>query len=147
MKTWITLAALALSALSSHADEHGPRTPPLAAYQSECGSCHVAFPARGLPASSWQHLMGGLGKHFGTDASLDAATTKAIGDWLQANAGRGDPPPEDRMTRARWFVREHDEAGPGVFQRPAIKSASNCAACHTRAAEGSFREREIRIPK
>src|SRR5574343_427448 len=84
MKTWITAAALAVAALSALADEHGSRTPPLSAYQSECGSCHVAFPARGLPASSWQHLMGGLGKHFGTDASLDAATTKAIGDWLQA---------------------------------------------------------------
>lgn len=147
MKTWITTAALALAALTAHADDLGTRTPLLPAYASECGSCHVAFPARSLPAVSWQRLMGGLSKHYGTDASLDAASAKAIGDWLQANAGRGEAPPEDRITRSRWFVREHDEAGPGVFQRPAIKSASNCAACHTRAAEGSFREREIRIPK
>jgi hypothetical protein len=27
-----------------------------------------------------------------------------------------------------------------------VKSFANCNACHTRAAEGSFRERDIRIP-
>jgi hypothetical protein len=30
-----------------------------------------------LPAASWQRLMGNLPRHFGTDASLDAATTAA----------------------------------------------------------------------
>jgi hypothetical protein len=44
-------------------------------------------------------------------------------------------------------VREHDEVPPQVWQRTAIKSAANCEACHTQAASGSFREREIRIPK
>jgi mono/diheme cytochrome c family protein len=27
-----------------------------------------------------------------------------------------------------------------------VKSPANCAACHTRAAEGSYREREIVMP-
>ena len=43
-----------------------------AKWKAECGSCHVAYPAQLLPATSWQRLMKGLDKHFGTDASVDA---------------------------------------------------------------------------
>ena len=57
------------------------------------------------------------------------------------------PPPEDRISRAPWFVREHDEVDPAVWKRRAVGSASNCVACHVNAAQGSFSEREIRIPK
>lgn len=147
-----TLAALWLTTLAAPAwaDDHGPRVPLLAAYKSECSSCHVAYPVGLLPAASWQRLMTHLPKHFGTDASLDAATTKQISDWLMANGGgrrAAEAPPEDRITKGRWFIREHDEVAADVWKRPAIKSAANCAACHTQAAEGSFRERDIRIPK
>lgn len=147
-----TLAALWLTTLAAPAwaDDHGPRVPLLAAYKSECSSCHVAYPVGLLPAASWQRLMSHLPKHFGTDASLDAATTKQISDWLMANGGgrrAAEAPPEDRITKGRWFIREHDEIAADVWKRPAIKSAANCAACHTQAAEGSFRERDIRIPK
>jgi hypothetical protein len=31
--------------------------------------------------------MGNLPRHFGTDASLDAATTAALSAWLSAHAG------------------------------------------------------------
>ncbi|NML15911.1 hypothetical protein [Azohydromonas caseinilytica] len=33
------------------------------------------------------------------------------------------------------------------WQRAAVKSRSNCAACHQRAEEGNFSERFIRIPR
>lgn len=139
--------ALLAAAASAHADGDR-RVPPLPVYQQECGSCHVAFPARGLPAASWQRVMGGLSRHYGTDASLDAATTRQIADWLQANAGRrADTPPEDRLTRSAWFVREHDELSPAVWKRAAVKSPVNCAACHGAAAEGRFSEHDVRIPK
>lgn len=147
-----TLAALWVTTLAAPAwaDDQGPRVPLLAAYKSECSSCHVPYPVGLLPAASWQRLMSHLPKHFGTDASLDAATTKQISDWLMANGGgrrAAEAPPEDRITKGRWFIREHDEVAADVWKRPAIKSAANCAACHTQAAEGSFRERDIRIPK
>jgi Dihaem cytochrome c len=147
-----TLTAVWLTTLAAPvwADDHGPRVPLLAAYKSECSSCHVAYPVGLLPAASWQRLMTHLPKHFGTDASLDAATTKQVSDWLMANGGgrrAAEAPPEDRITKGRWFIREHDEVAAEVWKRPAIKSAANCAACHTQAAEGSFRERDIRIPK
>lgn len=148
----VLLSALAFLSTASHADDHGRRVPLLPKYQQECSACHVAYPPGLLPAASWQRLMGGLERHFGSDASLDAASVREISNWLQANAGSGrrgrEAPPEDRITRSAWFVREHsEELSPDVWRRAAVGSPANCAACHTRAAEGSYREREIRIPR
>ena len=130
------------------------RGPQLPAYQQECASCHLAYPPGLLPATSWQRLMGNLPKHFGTDASVDTATLQALSAYLAHNAATfkkvaRDPgaPPEDRITRSAWFVREHDEVPAATFKRKAIGSAANCAACHSGAAQGSFSEREIRIPQ
>ena len=78
----------------------------------------------------------------------------AIGSWLAANAGtykkvqrEAAAPPQDRITRAAWFVREHDEVPAATWRRDDVKSASNCVACHTRADEGDFSERHIRVPR
>lgn len=148
--------ALVLLAASSagRADGDGRRAsrpPPLPAYEKECGACHVAFPVGLLPASSWQHLMANLPRHYGTDASLDAATANTIGVWLTANAGSGkragEAPPEDRITRGRWFVREHREIDAATWQRPAVKSPANCVACHRGAEQGNYSEHDIRIPR
>jgi hypothetical protein len=132
-------------------DPVGLNTPMLPAYVQECGSCHLAYPPGLLPAESWRRLMASLPQHFGSDASLDAPTTQAIATWLVANAGAymkvREAPPQDRITRAAWFVREHREIAPATWQRASIKSPAQCAACHTLADTGSFREREIRIPK
>ncbi|CAD5374356.1 Ni,Fe-hydrogenase I cytochrome b subunit [Rubrivivax sp. A210] len=154
MKPILFALLLAAANGATHADEGRSAVALLPAYKAECGSCHVAFPPRLLPAESWQRLMGGLPKHFGVDASLDAAPQKAIADWLQAHAGgaRKRPaenaaPPEDRITRGAWFQREHDEVAADAWKRPAIKSASNCGACHTQAEQGDFSERNIRIPR
>ena len=140
-------------ALASRAGEHegAGRIAWPKAYVRECAACHVAFPARGLPAVSWQRLMANLPKHFGTDASLDAKTTEEIARWLQANAATGkrasDQPEQDRITRAAWFVREHSEISPAVWKRAAIGKPSNCAACHVGAPQGRFSEHDVRIPK
>jgi hypothetical protein len=115
-------------------------TPP--AYLQECGSCHIAYPPAMLPATSWQRLMGGRDRHFGSDASLDAATTRRIADWLQANAATGsrraEPPPQDRITRAAWFERKHRKVEPEVWSLPSVRSAAMCAACHRGADQGRF---------
>lgn len=145
------LAALAGSAWADGDERRGATVPPLPKYQQECGSCHLAFPSRLLPAASWLQLMGNLQRHFGTDASLDANTTREIGVWLTANAGSGKraayAPPDNRITRADWFERKHRKVGADVWQRPAIKNPSNCAACHGGAEQGHFNENDIRIPR
>jgi hypothetical protein len=132
-------------------DGRGPRQPVLPKYQQECASCHVAYPPGMLPASSWQRLMNGLPRHFGADASLDAASVKELSTWLAANAGRSnhvrEAPPEDRITRSAWFTREHAEVPSSSWKRPTVKSPSNCSACHAQADQGDFNERHVRIPR
>lgn len=141
--------ALTLSATLAHAG--GDRYTLSPAYVQECGACHTAYPPALLPKESWQRLMGNLDKHYGTDASLDAPAQKAIGDWVLAHAGSGkrarSAPPEDRITRGDWFIREHREVPKAAWTRPAIKSASNCSACHRGANEGDYDEDRVSIPR
>jgi nitrate/TMAO reductase-like tetraheme cytochrome c subunit len=150
----VALCALAalLAAPFAHAeDEHRAATPLLPKYRQECASCHIAYPPGALPAESWQRLMRNLPHHFGTDASLDAATTKEISGWLAANAGSwrrvAEAPPQDRITQSSWFIRKHRELAPTTWRLPAVKSPSNCAACHRQAEQGDFDEDRVRIPR
>ena len=127
------------------------RTPVLPKYQQDCGACHVPYPPTLLPEPSWQRIMGNLGRHYGVDASVDAATTKDLSAWLAKYAGNGKratkAPPEDRITRSAWFRNEHDEVNAATWKLPAVKSPSNCGACHTKAGQGDFNEYNIRIPR
>lgn len=150
-----TLVGLMLAA-AAHADDDARSlaAPPLPRYQQECGACHLAYPPGLLPAASWKRLMSTLPHHFGTDASLDAAVAKEIGAWLNQHAGsakkvrrKPTPPPEDRISRAAWFVDEHREVPAATWSLPTVKSASNCDACHTLAEKGDFNERHIRLPR
>jgi Dihaem cytochrome c len=146
----LALCALAASVALADSRIPAPRTP-LPVYQTECGACHMAFDPAFMPAASWQRVMVGLNKHYGADASLDPATVQAISTWLQANAGRyrrvREDPPHNRITESSWFVRKHREVAAGVWTRPAVKSASNCTACHTGAEAGNFEDDDVRIPR
>jgi hypothetical protein len=153
MKTSVLFLCLALAPALSPADE-GRRlsVPLLPAYQQECAACHIAYPPGLLPAASWQRISQNLAKHYGSDASLDPATVAQLSQWLTAHAGSGgkrarEAPPEDRITRSAWFIREHDEVPAATWKRASIKSAANCAACHGGAEQGDFNEHRIRIPK
>lgn len=154
MKAKLTLAALlCLAALPALADRHHDPmpvdTPPV--YKAECGSCHLAFPPGFLVADDWKRVMAKLDKHYGDNASLDEPLRRQIEDYLVNNAGSvrrlgdapGDPP---RFTDSRGFQRRHHEVPASLWQDKRVGSAANCGACHTRAEQGSFREREIRLP-
>lgn len=159
IKTTKEVTRMALTALSATfaitvtADSKSPVVPLLPVYKQECSACHVAYPAGMLPAASWKRLMGGLNKHYGTDASLDEKSLAEISGWLDGHAGTykrvSEMPPDDRITKSAWFIRKHNEreVSPAVWKRASVGSASNCIACHTNAAQGSFSEREIKIPK
>ncbi|WP_298607072.1 diheme cytochrome c [uncultured Thiothrix sp.] len=122
-----------------------------ATWKAECSACHMAYPPGLLPASSWQAMMGGLDKHFGTDASLDEAAVKEILPFLEANAApeprKSSAEPTLRITETAWFKHEHDEISALTWKNPKIKSAANCAACHTQAEQGNFDEDTVRIPR
>ncbi|MDH4480794.1 MAG: diheme cytochrome c [Rhodoferax sp.] len=147
----LTSCAAVGLARTAHADFGRSNPAPLPLYKTECAACHIAYPAGMLPAQSWQQLMAHLPKHFGTDASLDAATTTQISTWLQANAGTGrrfsEAPPDHRISKSAWFVRQHDEVSAAVFKRASVGGAANCGACHGHAADGNFNEHDVRIPK
>ncbi len=118
-------------------------------WAAECGSCHIAYPPQLLPAASWRRIMAGLDRHFGSDASLDAASAAEIGAFLERNAGsgkrgRGEPL---RITESRWFLHKHDEVRASAWKNPQVKSAANCGACHLGAARGDFDEDAVRIPR
>ena len=94
--------------------------------------------------------MTNLDKHYGTDASLDAATVQQLSSWLKVNAGTykrvAQEPPQDRITRSAWFERKHRKVDPAVWKHASVKSAANCAACHTTADKGDYNDDNIRFP-
>lgn len=149
-------AAWLLASLAGQAHESSPLTP---AYREECGSCHVPFPSRLLPAAAWRNLMQNLEQHFGSDASLSPAKQQEITHFLEANAGHNDnnalqankQKQNPRITETAWFKREHRDGHDGlsaeIWRSPAVGKPSNCAACHRQAADGDFRERNIRLPR
>ncbi|RZF31258.1 cytochrome C [Paraburkholderia sp. UYCP14C] len=149
---FMALAATTLPGFAVGEEEQHTSSPtPLPKYRQECAACHIAYPPGMLPADSWRRILSNLDHHFGTNASLDAASVKQLEGWLTAHAAnaeqRSSVPPEDRITRSTWFTAAHDEIPASTWRRPAVKSASNCAACHTRADQGNFDERYIRIPR
>jgi mono/diheme cytochrome c family protein len=115
------------------------------AFAKECGACHMAYPPVFLPARSWAAITGDLANHFGEDASLDPATTKAIADYLAANAADTTPgaPAAQilsgirstdlplRITEMPFWRRIHGEVPSSDFTSPQVKTKSNCLACHT----------------
>lgn len=156
MKTMILSAALLLSIpFAAHADKLPlpANAPP--AFQAECASCHVAFPPALLKADEWRQVMARLDKHYGDNASLDETTRHTLEEFLTKNAAsawkfgaggtaqKGEPP---RITTGSWFVRKHHEVARADWTHAKVKSPANCAACHTKAVEGSYREREIVMP-
>jgi mono/diheme cytochrome c family protein len=120
------------------------------AYEAECASCHMAYPPGLLSAKSWQNVMAGLNKHFGTDASVDEKDKAEITNWLESNATTkqkySELAPDNRITKTTWFRRKHNEVRADVWKRSGVKSPANCSACHTSAAEGVFSEKNVSIP-
>lgn len=130
--------------------------------KNECAACHMAYPAGLLPARSWTRMMKELDQHFGEDASLPAKDVELIARYLVDNAA-DSPRASRRMSRIAsgiapnaaplrftetpYFGYQHDEVPSKIWQRKSIASKANCTACHTKAEQGSFAEREIKIPK
>lgn len=159
---FVIIPVLLLGMSAAHSDDdHDPesfsaqRLAPVshALYKEECGSCHMAYPPGLLPAGSWQKIMATLSNHFGDNAELTPVKQNEITQYLQNNsANKGKSrriadSHELRITQQASFQHHHREIPARLSTaNPAVKSLSNCAACHQRAEQGSFREREISIP-
>lgn len=130
-------------------------------YLKECGACHFAYQPGLLSAASWEQVMANLSDHFGENAELAANELNSIRNYLLNNAagrvntklstkmmqGSNAKKPNMRITETPYFKKEHDEiSSKMVKDNPDVRSFSRCDACHTRAADASFSEREIKIP-
>lgn len=151
MKRLLIALALAGAAAPALADRLPLPADTPAAYKSECGSCHLAYPPALLAAPDWGRLMAGLDKHFGSDASLDARTRQEIADFLARHGGEasrlgaaGDPP---RISRTARFQRKHHEVPLSLWRDPRVKSPANCEGCHRGAAQGRFSEHDMVLPE
>lgn len=143
MNKHLMLAAVLMSAASvavAGGHYYGPYP---ALYMQECASCHIAYPPQVMTAPGWTRVMNQLDRHFGTDASLDAKTRDAIAAYLAERASPRDKhaPTEStgRITQTAWFVREHRKAPP------ATTSFADCVACHTRADQADYSERNLKL--
>ncbi len=131
-------------------------------YVNECGSCHTAYAPGLLPARSWHKMMGELSNHFGDDASLSEPQRLEITQALEALAAdniqasmrmrrinTAIPPTAVplRIVETGYFKYMHDEVRPSIWKRKKIGTLANCMACHPRANEGRYSEREIQIPQ
>ncbi len=147
----VILAASALVLLAGAvASQAGSRksVPSNNVWDTECGACHVAYPPRLLPAPSWRAIMGGLGAHFGTDASLDPAAAAEVAAFLERNAGpdRGVTT-SLRITDTAWFRRKHRKIPGTVWTGPVVKTPANCSACHADADRGLYDDDTVRLPR
>ncbi len=133
---------------------------PQQTYSSECGSCHIPYPAAFLPSASWDQLLGHLDKHFGDNAELSKETRAQIAGYLDTHSydnsrihqrygSRFDTPGMPlRVSETRLFQAMHHEVSDRwVSSNPKVKSFSHCDACHAGAAQGNFDEDEVRIPR
>jgi hypothetical protein len=166
----LAASLLILNAANAEDDDDRPRTADVIAvtnpvYEKECGSCHMAYSPGLLPARSWTAMMSKLNDHFGDNAELDNATQTAILSYLTMNSAdhsgyrrsqkimrsldsslNGMATPL-RISELPYIKRKHHELRPNVFKtHPDLTSLSQCSACHSQAAKGSFSEREINIP-
>jgi len=130
-------------------------------YKEECGSCHFPYQPGLLPARSWQKMMGGLEEQFGENAELDADDAQQLTTYLTENAAdtsnykrslgitrslrQNDVPL--RISDTRYFKRKHHELPSRMVKgNDKVRSFSNCDLCHTRAAQGSYNEHQVKIP-
>jgi hypothetical protein len=146
---------------SPQADEARFPMPAGKTYLAECGGCHTAFAPGLLPVRSWHRMMDELADHFGEDASLDEPQHLAILKELETLAADGSHadqrmrriseaiPPGDRPQRISttpFFKYTHDGVPQEFWKRKRVGTPSNCLACHPRANEGRYEERDVKIP-
>ena len=145
---WLAALFFVLGSAVAYADGGKFSIPDNPKWKTECGSCHIAFPPQLLAAGDWQRLMGGLDKHFDANAVVYPKDNVEILDFLQHNAGKGGrfSATSLRISDTPWFTREHREISSDIWRDPAVKSRSNCAACHINAERGDWSERGIRVP-
>lgn len=100
-------------------------------WQTECGSCHMAFPPALLTQGNWKALMQELDTHFGVNAGLDERTRDEITAFLVRNSGTNWSRSAEslRITQTGYFVKRHVDSIKMV-EKGRIKTLVDCLTCH-----------------
>ncbi|MFV2058178.1 MAG: diheme cytochrome c [Thiohalomonadales bacterium] len=146
----------------SHRRGKGVANVQLPLYTEDCGECHMEYPPGLLPSESWSRVLAGLSDHFGDNAEIDSSSMGQIEKFLQKNSAdnseyirskkmmRGISATSNtplRITTLPYFVRKHDEISASMVKgNDKVRSFANCDACHSKAKQGLFSERNISIP-
>lgn len=142
----ILLIALSSSALADHHNRFAMVSQPK--WQTECGSCHMAYPPQLLTAENWRQMMKGLDRQFGANATLDAKENAEILAFLESHAARDQKYSAKtlRITDTAWFQHKHREVSDSAWSHRSVKRRANCTACHVTAERGDWSEHSIRMP-
>ena len=131
-----------------------------AAYEKECGACHVVYQPWLLPSNSWEKILSMLPAHFKETVEIDKEALEDIAEYL----GRYSADKETnkislniikrlnketplRISETFYIRKEHHDLEEAVFQRPSVGSRSNCVACHPAAGKGIFNEKQVVVPQ
>lgn len=148
---WATLGRPAFAALLVPAD---------GAYVKECGTCHTAFSPELLPAESWRRVMQRLDDHFGEPARVNAATQRAITDYLVAHAAdratnlqsraiMASLPANEaplRITQVPYIAKLHATVLDPIWNgNPRPRTLTECGVCHDRIGSGDFKSRVFHV--
>lgn len=139
----------------------GPELPHDAAWQEECGGCHLAYHPSLLPAASWQRLLREQEHHFGEDLALDPDTVRRLQRYAVGHAAETTPTEASwkilhsipagtsplRITETPYWRRKHREIEEAVFRSRQVNGRFNCDACHLDADAGSFEDGAMRLPR
>jgi hypothetical protein len=138
----------------------GQPLPMLEAWQTECGSCHMAYHPTLLASRSWEKLLQQQHQHFGEDLYLDDTTLANFRIYATVNsADRGLTEPSRkimesmdtaetplRITETRYWRQKHDDIAAEIWQQDNINGKGQCDACHSDAGQGWFEDSRMQIP-
>jgi hypothetical protein len=128
-------------------------------YRENCGACHLAYPPKLLPASSWKKIINRSADHFGEPLVINTKNKEIISRYLIENSAdrssckralkivkslQGESPV--RITEIPYIRDKHRKIPLKTLERKNIGSLSNCLACHKKADQDVFNKRDIKIP-
>jgi hypothetical protein len=130
------------------------------AWQTECGSCHMAYHPTLLPSRSWQKLLQQQHQHFGEDLYLADTTLADLRNYATANSadlGMTEPSRKImdgmdpstiplRITETRYWRRKHNDIAPQIWLQGNVNGKGQCNACHSDAEQGWFEDSRMKIP-
>lgn len=103
--------------------------------------------------------MDNLADHFGENAELDEADQQTLLAYMEKHSADKSSTYLSRkvmrslprkgivmkISQLSFMSHEHDEIPRRLF-KGSLQGLTNCNACHQRAEQGSYDEREINIP-